>query len=69
MRYPNLHKLINSSQSTRNYFLSLPVETQMRLHNNGELVHSAFELRSLVETIESYDRSVRLSDSLDRYFR
>lgn len=68
MRYSNLHDLINSSQSSRKYFLSLPVETQMRLHSNGELVHSAFELHSLVGTLEKYYKAVKLSEMLDRYF-
>ncbi len=32
MPYRNLHSLLQSSRSSREYFLSLPVKTQIALH-------------------------------------
>ncbi len=68
MKYNNLHELINNSMSSRRYFLSLPVEKQMRLHDCDSLIHSADELHRFSDVIVKYDRSVRISESLDRYF-
>ncbi len=68
MKYNNLHELIGKSMSSRRYFLSLPVEKQMRLHECDELIHSAAELHSFADIIVKYDRSVKISESLDRYF-
>ena len=42
--YPNLQSLLNKSSSTRSYFLSLPVETQLLLHKHNDDIHSAQEL-------------------------
>ena len=41
----DLHELINRSSSSRQYFLSLPVKTQLMLHERGEHIQTAFELR------------------------
>lgn len=46
MRYRDLHELIQGSQSSRAFFLSLPVEIQCKLHEHNAYVHSAAELRS-----------------------
>ena len=47
MRYSGLHALLRGSRSTRRYFLSLPVETQLLLARPPYLegVHNAEELR------------------------
>lgn len=68
MKYSNLNELINSSLSTRSFFLSLPVETQMRLHEQNEYIHSASELHSRVFSLPKLDKAVFLSQSLDQYF-
>lgn len=39
MRYDNLNHLVRDSGSTRKYFLSLPVETQIELHAHNEYIH------------------------------
>lgn len=49
MRYDNLQELIRGSSSSRRYFLSLPVELQMRLHQQNEEIHSAAGLRLRAE--------------------
>ncbi len=45
MQYRDLHELIQASQSSRAFFLSLPVESQRRLHEYNAYIHSATELR------------------------
>lgn len=56
MRYDNLHHLIDSSSSSRAYFLSLPVHTQLELHKQNEFIHTAEELRRFAGTFKSYER-------------
>lgn len=51
MKYENLKELINESSSTRRYFLSLPVGVQMKLHEQNEFIHSAYELHRNAEII------------------
>ncbi len=62
MRYDTLHDLINSSSSTRRYFLSLPVEMQMSLHEHNTYIHTAEELHHTVGVIENYEYHCKLSD-------
>ena len=69
MQYRDLNELIKESRSSRKYFLSLPAELQMRLHEQNEYIRSAHQLRSAAELVGIYDREVMISDSLDRYFR
>lgn len=61
MRFQNLNQLIQRSSSTRNYFLSLPVKTQIELHEHNEYIHTAEELHHLVNQLAIYNRQVELS--------
>lgn len=47
MAYYDLHALLDSSSSTREYFLSLPIDLQIKLHQKKELVHTAEDLHRL----------------------
>ena len=51
MPYNNLQELINHNSSTRAYFLSLPVDMQIRLHEYGDYINSAQSLRNAVSAI------------------
>lgn len=62
MQYEDLHNLLKSSSSTRKYFLSLPVETQLSLHNHNDYIHTAEELHRKISMIENYDYHCKLSD-------
>ncbi len=56
MSYENLDLLISKSKSSRTYFLSLPISLQMTLHEQGEFIHTAFDLRRQVKAVEEYQR-------------
>lgn len=56
MRYANLHQLLQNSSSTRQYFLSLPVTTQLALHQHNEHIHTASELRHYQSALASCQR-------------
>ncbi len=56
MLYNSLHHLINRSASSRKFFLSLPVQTQMILHKENFFIHSQFDLRRKAEIVESLRR-------------
>ena len=60
MMYHDLQELIQNSRSSREYFLSLPVKTQCRLHDYHEHVHSAAQLHRAARAIEDVDRLDRL---------
>ena len=45
MQYKNLHALIEGSSSSRSFFLSLPVELQLKLHEQNDYIHTALDLR------------------------
>ena len=61
MRYHTLHELIQNSPSSRSFFLSLPVPTQCRLHEEYNVyVHSAAELHRAVYAIETLNRQKSL---------
>ncbi len=62
MRYANLNQLVRESSSTRRYFLSLPVETQIDLHEHNEYIHTSAELYRRVSVLENYHRQVQLSE-------
>lgn len=67
--YATLHDLIQHSSSSRSYFLSLPVNVQLKLHDEfDEYIHSAQELHSLVDALDQYTRQLQISSSLDPYF-
>lgn len=61
MRYDNLNELVKNSSSTRKYFLSLPVDMQISLHEHNDYIHTAQELRNYVFAIEKYAHHVKLS--------
>ena len=48
----NLRDLIERSNSTRQYFLSLPVDTQMKLHAMNDHIRTADALRRHVDFLE-----------------
>lgn len=57
MSKPNdLSGLIDHSSSTREYFLSLSVETQMLLHQSGGEIRNAEQLRRYVDLLERHNR-------------
>ena len=64
MRYKNLNDLINSSNSSREYFLSLPAAMQIRLHEHSDYIHSAFELHRRTDEIKKHEKSKKISESL-----
>lgn len=47
--YENLNQLINSSSSSRSYFISLPVDIQMNLHNCSQHIHTAYDLHKYAD--------------------
>ena len=49
MQYQNLQKLIQSSSSSRDYFLSLPVEIQCRLRQCGGNIKTAADLHRMAQ--------------------
>lgn len=54
--YIDLQTLLKGSSSTRSYFVSLPVETQLAMHENNKYIHTAFELRKHVSHYEQMKR-------------
>lgn len=60
MYYENLQALIQKSSSTRQYFLSLPVDLQLSLHEQNNCIHTARELREYAAVIENYHYHVKL---------
>ena len=53
LKYDNLQSLIQNSNSTRKYFLSLPVNVQLELHKHNVYIHSAHQLHNLVYSMEN----------------
>ena len=60
MAYPDLHSLLQSSGSTRRYFLSLPVSTQMELHEFNASIHTAAQLHQWADRLEKYHHQLTL---------
>ncbi|MGI5897047.1 MAG: hypothetical protein ACOX6U_08825 [Oscillospiraceae bacterium] len=56
MQYQDLHQLIQNSQSSRSFFLSLPAELQCRLHEYNAYVRTAAELHSMAGSLQSAAR-------------
>lgn len=50
--YDNLQHLIRASSSTRQYFMSLPAETQCTLHRYQDYIHTAQELHQWAQIID-----------------
>ncbi len=55
MRYQDLHELVACSNSSRQYFLSLPVSMQLQLQEHRAYIHSAADLHIRVSQIEKYN--------------
>ena len=68
LQYGNLQELMRGSSSTREYFLSLLVETQIELHKQNDLIHSASQLHIWAGLVEKRRRAIELSESFDRFF-
>ncbi len=49
MKYDSLKDLIYSSSSSRRYFLSLPVNIQLMLHEQNDSIHTLYELKRNAE--------------------
>lgn len=64
MKYENLKQLIQQSASSRSFFLSLPVNMQMKLHEHNDYIHTAEELHRHADAILKYERLVQISRSL-----
>ena len=62
MQYQNLHELVAHSRSSRNYFLSLPVELQIQLSEHSAYIRTAAQLRLRAEHMRAYNRLLALSD-------
>lgn len=45
MQYENLKLLISSSSSSRRFFLSLPVDVQLSLHDKNDFIKTQQDLR------------------------
>lgn len=60
MKYENLKQLIQQSSSSRRFFLSLPVNMQMKLHEHNGYIHTAEELHRCADAILKYERQVRI---------
>lgn len=60
--YSNLHDLISGSKSSREYFLSLPVDTQIELHKQNGYIHSAADLHNYAASVKSYQHLVTISN-------
>ncbi len=70
MKYKDLKELISSSKSARDYFLSLPVNTQLLMHSEyNNSVRSLEELRIKTDMILKNEKQIEISNSLDRLFR
>lgn len=62
MRYESLNQLIRESSSSRRYFLSQPVDIQLKLHKHNNYIHTADELHRRTDAIIKYERQVQLSE-------
>jgi len=52
MQYPDLNSLIQNSASSRKYFLSLPVELQIEIHQYNNHIHSLQQLHYYVDHLK-----------------
>ena len=60
MKYEHLQDLIQNSSSSRQYFLSLPVDVQMALHSQNEYIKTAAQLHKSAELVSIYQRQEEL---------
>ncbi|WP_411678130.1 hypothetical protein [Caproicibacter sp.] len=47
--YKNLHELLMDSDITRQYFMKLPVQIQLTVHDQNDNIRTAEELRRYVD--------------------
>ena len=64
MQYENLKELLYNSKSSRKFFFSLNVESQMALHKYSDYIHTLYDLLSLNEAINKYNKQLLISNSL-----
>lgn len=69
MQYQNLNELFQHSSSSRQYFLSLPVEIQLQVSEYGTDIHTAAQLHETVRLVKKHQHAVMLSESLDTVFK
>ncbi len=62
MEYKNLHELINFSHSSREFFLSLPVNIQCRLHERKDSIRNAYQLHKAAYAEYDFFKLLRLSN-------
>ena len=62
MLYNDLHQLIQCSNSSRAYFLSLEPCLQMALHAQGETIHTQAQLRLAADTLQRYQHHIAMSE-------
>ena len=55
MAFSNLKELIQTSSSSRQYLLSLPVDIQVKLHEQNEFIHTLYELRRNAEYLMKHN--------------
>lgn len=61
----DLSGLIDHSSSTREYFLSLPVETQLLLHASAGEIRTAADLRRYVDLLDRHNRFLMNTENPD----
>ncbi len=55
MSVSTLKELIQISSSSRRYLLSLPVDIQIKLHEQNKFIHTLYELRRNAEYLMKYN--------------
>lgn len=53
--YQDLHELLMSSDSTRRYFMKLPVNVQMTVHRRNDEIRTAEALHRYVDHMTKID--------------
>lgn len=69
MLYHDLKDLVEHSSSSRRYFLSLPVPTQLSLSEYNHTIRSAAELHAHAEMIKKHCHAIENSEYYDKIFR
>ena len=66
MVYESLQELLRHSSSSRQYFLSLPTDKQLTLHEHDRYIHTAADLHARTAAVDDYNHHVCLSLGQDR---
>jgi len=64
MQYDNLKALLYNSSSSRKFFFSLNVESQMALHKYSDYIHTLYDLLSINDALNKYNKQVLISNFL-----